>query len=70
MSYELHINKDGQTQQWWINFLIENQTGSAIYDIGARFKEWNAEIVLENNLGDKVIFQNEKDLAWFLLHWA
>ena len=68
--YELCINKDGQTQQWWINFLTAERPGAVIIDIAARFKEWNADIVIENNLGDKIIFQREEDLTWFLLHWS
>jgi hypothetical protein len=68
--YELHINKDGQVQQWWINFLMTKQPGEVIIDIPARFKEMNAELVTGNYLGDKIIFQREEDLVWFLLHWS
>jgi hypothetical protein len=68
--YELHINHNGQVQQWWINFLMAKQPGEVIIDIAARFKEWNAERVPGNYLGDKIIFQREEDLVWFLLHWS
>jgi hypothetical protein len=71
--YELEINKNGQVQQWWINFLTEERSGAVIHDIEARFKEWNADIVIENHLGDKIdkiIFKTEEDLVWFLLHWS
>lgn len=68
--HELHINKNGQVQQWWINFLTEERPGSVINDIEARFKEWNADIVIKDHLGDRIIFQNDRDLAWFLLHWS
>lgn len=68
--HELHINKDGQVQQWWINFLTDNETGGKIVDIVARFKEWNADIVIKNNLGDRIIFKNPEDMTMFFLRWS
>jgi hypothetical protein len=64
-------DKNGKVQQWWINFLTAAFGGdSFIFDIEVSLKEWNADSVIKNNLVDKIIFQNEGDLIWFLLHWS
>lgn len=68
--YELHLNKDGETQQWWINFLIENRIGASIINLEDAFKEWKAELVIENHIGDKILFKNEADMVWFLLNYS
>jgi hypothetical protein len=70
--YELHVaDKNGKVQQWWINFLTAAFGGGFVnLDIEVSLKEWNADSAIKNNLVDKIIFQNEGDLIWFLLHWS
>jgi hypothetical protein len=68
--YELHINKDGQTQPWFRNFFSQKKSG-IVWDMEKELKEWNAEIFLnEHQVGDRVVFKKEQDLSWFLLHWS
>jgi hypothetical protein len=66
--YELHINKDGQVQQWFRNFLSQKKSGMVL-DMEKELKKWGGA-VNEYGVGDRIIFKKESDLTWFLLHWS
>jgi hypothetical protein len=67
--YNLCINgSTGQTQAWWINFLLS--LSSDVKDIPKELKVWGARIVYDKHgYSDTLIFDREEDLAWFLLRW-
>jgi len=70
MTYPLSINdKNNQTQQWWINFLLSLPDN--VKDIEKELKVWGATIPYNRNgYSDTIIFDKEEDLAWFLLKWG
>ena len=68
--HNLCINdSSGQTKEWWINFLLS--LPNDITDIRKELKKWGARVDYDRHgYGDTVTFDNEKDLAWFLLKWT
>ena len=72
MSVILEINKDGQTQPWWFNFLNSFQVPRIVNDLEIEFAKWNAKVLIdkETQLGNSVQFESEQDMAWFLLRWS
>ncbi len=68
--YALCINDStGQTQEWWMNFLLS--LPSDVKDIPLHLKKWGARIDFDRHgYSDTITFDKEEDLAWFLLKWA
>jgi hypothetical protein len=66
--YTLCINDDnGQTQDWWINFLINLND----IDVKTGLKKWGGRIDYDRNgYSDTIIFDREEDIAWFILKWT
>lgn len=69
MTYTLSINDSrGQTQKWWINFLIS--LPHDVKDIRKELIKWGATIPYDKSgHGDTIIFYKKEDLTWFLLKW-
>lgn len=67
--YNLCINDSfGQTQKWWINFLLS--LPHAIKDINKELNKWGARIDFDRyGHSDTITFDRAEDLAWFLLRW-
>lgn len=72
--YVLKLNDEtGQTQKWWTNFLysLRTDTINNEYNLEAEFAKWGAEIMREvTPYVDSILFKNEEDRTWFLLHWS
>lgn len=69
--YELYIERNGEVEKWWIKFITKQQlNANKSIDIVQAFKDWNADIAVNDNLGDRIIFKSEKDMNWFLLNWT
>lgn len=70
----LKINDEkGQSQPWWFNFLysLRSDTINNEVDLAAEFAKWGAKLEdSDQAYCDKIIFQNEEDLTWFLLKWS
>lgn len=68
--YPLLINDDkGQTQTWWFNFLLS--LPADVKDIPKELKKWGARTDYDKHgYSDRIIFDSEGDLAWFLLKWS
>lgn len=72
----LKINDEkGQSQPWWFNFLynLRSDTINNVneVDLAAEFAKWGAKLEdSDQAYCDKIIFQNEEDLTWFLLKWS
>ena len=50
--------------------MSKSRSGAVIIDIEKELAKWGANVFLENNLGDKIMFKDEKDYVWFLLNWS
>jgi hypothetical protein len=72
----LKINDEkGQTQPWWFNFLysLRSDTINNVneVDLAAEFAKWGARLdTAEQIFNDRIIFEAEEDLTWFLLKWS
>ena len=67
--HNLCINDSfGQTQKWWINFLISMP--HEVKDIRKELNKWGARIDFDRHgHGDTITFDKEENLVWFLLRW-
>lgn len=70
LSHHLYLKDDkGKTQQWWINFLTDENTGARITDIAASLSKWKAKTYIDNSNSDVIVFDTSEAKAWFLLHY-
>jgi hypothetical protein len=70
--YTLCINDDnGQTQDWWMNFLLSLPSDAGHNCVTSDLKKWGATIPYDRNgYSDTIVFDKEENLAWFLLKWT
>lgn len=71
----LNINRDNQTEQWWINFLLSLCDDNGTKDLKQELEKWGAQIYTEYLYEDGVVansirFEKEKDFTWFMLRWS
>ena len=75
--YILYLNDEfGQSQKWWFNFLYSLSSHTILNDLESEFAKWNAKLLTTNEYGDSqedygdaIQFESEKDMLWFLLRW-
>jgi len=68
--HNLCINdSSGQTQEWWMNFLLS--LPHDVKDIPKELKKWGARVDYDRHgYSDIVTFETEEALTWFLLRWS
>ena len=67
--HNLGINDSrGKTQKWWIDFL--RSLPHDVKDIPKELEKWGAKLDFDRyGHSGSITFDNEEDLAWFLLRW-